>query len=319
MTSSCPFRPHPLSIELFTLAYTLFTTCLILLFWQEMTDPIRLLEGRALIVCGMGLLFLIYRKHPHFATLLLRYIFPISLLSYWYPDTYEFCQLFPNLDHIFATADQALFDCQPSIVFAQLLHSKFWSELFHLGYFSYYPLILLAVLTPLWTNRAVFERTAFVILATFFFYYFIFLFIPAAGPQYYFEAIGFDMVETGNFPPIGDYFRYHTQMADSPGPDGFFRNLVELTQASGERPTAAFPSSHVGVSTVLLFLLYRNKHWLFYCALPFYLILCCSTVYIQAHYLVDVIAGLITGIVFYFFCNWLWEKGPEYKNSLQDL
>lgn len=34
--------------------------------------------------------------------------------------------------------------------------------------------------------------------------------------------------------------------------------------------------------------------------LPFFVFLCCATVYIQAHYLIDAIAGLITGTVFYF-------------------
>lgn len=42
---------------------------------------------------------------PNKYILLLRYIFPLSLLGYWYPDTYEFCQLFPNLDYLFAAAD----------------------------------------------------------------------------------------------------------------------------------------------------------------------------------------------------------------------
>ncbi len=33
---------------------------------------------------------------------------------------------------------------------------------------------------------------------------------------------------------------------------------------------------------------------------PFYLLLCCATVYIQAHYLVDALAGLVTATAFYF-------------------
>jgi membrane-associated phospholipid phosphatase len=33
--------------------------------------------------------------------------------------------------------------------------------------------------------------------------------------------------------------------------------------------------------------------------LPFYVLLCLSTVYIMAHYVVDVIAGLVTGTLFF--------------------
>ena len=183
-------------VEWATLAYTLFTTLLIVLFWSQMGNPLQLLEGRGMIVGGMALLWLFYHLRPNKYILLLRYIFPLSLLGYWYPDTYEFCQLFPNLDYLFAAADHALFGCQPSITFAQWLPQKVWSELFHMGYFAYYPLIFLTVLAPLFTDRSQFSRTAFVVLASFFLYYLIYLFLPVAGPQYYFHAVGTDVIQS---------------------------------------------------------------------------------------------------------------------------
>ena len=301
-------RKRPLPIELVTLAYTLFTTALILIFWNTIGDPWRLLEGRAFVLGGMGLIFLFYRAHPSGFCLLLRYLFPLSLLGYWYPDTYEFCQLFPNLDHLFARADAALFGCQPSVAFYHLLPGKLWSELFHLGYFSYYPLIALTVLLPLFVRLKEFERTAFIVLASFFLYYAIYLFLPVAGPQYYFHAVGQDTILSGHYPELEYYFRTHTALAPSPGPDGVFRRIVEATQASGERPTAAFPSSHVGISTIIMILLWRISRPACLCAVPFYLFLCGATVYIQAHYLVDVMGGLVSAIVFYSFTSWLWRK-----------
>ena len=80
-----------------------------------------------------------------------------------------------------------------------------------------------------------------------------------------------------------------------------FYQLVEDAKAAGERPTAAFPSSHVGISTVIMLLgWHTGKRKLFYVMLPFYIFLCMATVYIQAHYLIDALAGLATGAVFYF-------------------
>ena len=176
-------RTHhgPILVEWVTLAYTLFTTLLIVLFWSQMGNPLQLLEGRGMVVGGMALLWLFYHLRPNKYILLLRYIFPLSLLGYWYPDTYEFCQLFPNLDYLFAAADHALFGCQPSITFAQWLPQKVWSELFHMGYFAYYPLIFLTVLAPLFTDRSQFSRTASVVLASFFLYYLIYLFLFVIG------------------------------------------------------------------------------------------------------------------------------------------
>ena len=301
-------RQKLLPVEWITLAYTLFTSLLILLLWRDMADPLRLLTGRALVVAGMALMFLIYCLRPCNPTLLLRQLYPLTLLGYWYPDTYEFCQLFPNLDHLFAAADAWLFGCQPAISFSQCLSQKLWSELFNLGYFAYYPLIALTVLSPLFGHSGRFARTAFTVLACFFLYYTIYLFLPVAGPQYYFHAVGQDLILQGHYPQLGDYFRYHTELAPGPGPSGFFHDLVEATQASGERHTAAFPSSHVGMSTVLLILLWNDRRWLCLAALPFYVLLCCATVYIQAHYLVDVLGGWISAVLFYLLASRYWER-----------
>ena len=88
-----------LGVEKITLGYTLLTAAIIGLVWSDMTAPLQLICGRAFIVIGMALTIATYYFVPTRATLTLRYIYPLSLLAYWYPDTYEFCQLFPNLDH----------------------------------------------------------------------------------------------------------------------------------------------------------------------------------------------------------------------------
>lgn len=304
--------------EKVTLAYILVTTLVLCFVGSRMTHPINLLTMRLSVVLGMAGFYALHYYMPTRGTLLLRYIFPLSLLAVWYPDTYEFCQLFENLDPVFARMDQALFGCQPALEFSRCLPQKLWSELFHLGYWSYYPMIFLTVLAPLFSaEREKFPGTAFVVLASFFLYYFVYLFVPVAGPQYYFCAVGIDTIAQGIFPEVGEWFRTHTEMLASPGPEGFFRGLVEQAQAGGERPTAAFPSSHVGMSTVLLLLLHRNRQYrLLFVLLPFYVLLCCATVYIQAHYLVDVFAGWLSAFVFFWLTNRMFpyvEKNYEIR------
>jgi membrane-associated phospholipid phosphatase len=78
---------------------------------------------------------------------------------------------------------------------------------------------------------------------------------------------------------------------------------------AGERPTAAFPSSHVGITTILMFLAWRTRcKPLFWVMMPFYILMCFATVYIQAHYAIDVIAGWISAIVIYTFLLFLSKK-----------
>ena len=44
---------------------------------------------------------------------------------------------------------------------------------------------------------------------------------------------------------------------------------------------------------------WRGSRCLFACLLPFYLLLCGATVYIQAHYLIDAIVGFFSALVLY--------------------
>ena len=100
-----------------------------------------------------------------------------------------------------------------------------------------------------------YERAAFVVLATFFIYYVIYIFVPVAGPTFYYKAVGLQQIVQANFPAVNDYFNTHTDCLATPGyTDGFFYHMVENAKAAGERPTAAFPSSHVGVATVIMLL-----------------------------------------------------------------
>ena len=137
----------------------------------------------------------------------------------------------------------------------------------------------------------------------------IYIFVPVAGPQFYFPAIGFDNVSKGIFPAIGDYFNHHQELLPGPGyQHGFFYNLVEGSQQVGERPTAAFPSSHVGISTILMIMAWRGSKKLFACLIPFYMLLCGATVYIQAHYVIDAIVGFFSAFVLYVVATWMFKK-----------
>lgn len=152
------------------------------------------------------------------------------------------------------------------------------------------------------------DRAGFIFLASFFIYYVIYEFLPVAGPQFYFKAIGVEAGETGVFPAIGYYFQTHTEMM-APEVKGIFSQLVQGAQEIGERPTAAFPSSHVGMSTVTMLLAWKTRNkWLFWIMFPMYLLLCCATVYIQAHYLIDSICGFLFSIACFYLTGWMYEK-----------
>lgn len=291
-----------LALEWVMLVYLAFTLFMVFFTYTKVVNPEAMIWGRVRIVVVTLAMWGVYRMVPCRATKFARIAVQMALLSWWYPDTYELNRLLPNLDHVFARIEQDIFGCQPALLFAKAMPWTVVSELMDMGYASYYPMIALAAVYYFIWKYNEFERAAFVIMASFFAYYVIFVLVPVTGPTFYYKAVGIDQIAAGIFPNVHDYFNTHTECLPSPGyTDGIFYQLVEDAKAAGERPTAAFPSSHVGISTVIMLLVWHTKNRrLFYFMIPFYAFLCMATVYIQAHYAVDAIAGLISGTVFYF-------------------
>lgn len=239
------------AVEKITLIYNLLTSILILFLFQRMDHPWHMLLDRAMIAAMTFLLMYLYRLAPCKFSAFVRIVIQMSLLSYWYPDTFEFNRFFPNLDHVFATAEEFIFNGQPAIWFCHTFPHLIVSEAFNMGYFFYYPMMLIVALFYFIYKFEWFEKMSFVLVTSFFIYYLIYIFVPVAGPQFYFPAIGIDNVSKGIFPAIGDYFNHNQELLPGPGyQHGFFYSLVEGSQQVGERPTAAFPSSHVGISTI---------------------------------------------------------------------
>lgn len=297
------------AVEKISLIYNLLTSILILFMFSQMSHPMQMLWDRIVIAVLTFCLMYLYRLAPCKFSAFVRIAVQMGLLSYWYPDTYELNRLFTNLDHIFASAEQFIFGCQPAVEFSKHLPYEWVSEPLNLGYFSYYPMILVVALYYFFHRYELFEKWSFVIVTSFFIYYFIYIFLPVAGPQFYFPAIGMENVSQGIFPAIGNYFNFHHELL--PGPDyahGFFYSLVDGSQQVGERPTAAFPSSHVGMSTILMLSAFRENRKLASFLLPFYFLLCCATVYIQAHYLIDAIAGFISAFFIYILTSKIYKK-----------
>jgi len=209
---------------------------------------------------------------------LLQNILVFALMTFLYKETAMLNTLiFPKIDGFLSNLDQTIFNFQPSIEFSKHFNSLFFSELFYFGYFCYYllPLVVFGFLYKFLPQKI--EEFGFILISSFLLYYFIFIIIPAEGPQFYFT-----------FPD--NYIEAQ----------GIFGNAIKLIQKNGEAPTAAFPSSHVGISWIVIFWLYQNLRKSVKYFLPFVILLMFSTVYIKAHYFVDVVAGFLTAPIVFF-------------------
>lgn len=290
------------------LAYAIFTLLIMALTYTKLHNPMSMLWLRFQSIMMLVALWAVYRMLPCRLTMLFRVLGQLALLGTWYPETFEFNRVLPNLDHVFATWEQQLFGFQPALLFSQKISNPVFSELLTLGYVSYYPLMVVVSVYYFLYRYNQFLRSSFIILASFFLFYVIFIFLPVAGPQYYYLAAGLDNIANGIFPNIGNYFETHTEALPAPGfQDGPFYKLLVMAHNAGERPTAAFPSSHVGVTTVLLWLAWAtgNRRF-FWWLVPFGVLMFFATFYIQAHYAIDAIAGLFVGTIMYFLLRFAY-------------
>ena len=233
---------------------------------------------RVIFVFAFTFSVIIKRKISKNFFQLLQNILVFALMTFLYKETAMLNTLiFPKIDEFLSNLDQNIFKFQPSIEFSKHFNSLFFSELFYFGYFCYYllPLVVFGILYKFLTQKI--EEFGFILISSFLLYYFIFIIIPAEGPQFYFT-----------FPD--NYIEAQ----------GIFGNAIKLIQKNGEAPTAAFPSSHVGISWIVIFWLYQNFRKSVKYFLPFVILLMFSTVYIKAHYFVDVVAGFLTAPIVFF-------------------
>ncbi|HYW96476.1 MAG TPA: phosphatase PAP2 family protein [Bacteroidales bacterium] len=263
-----------LAVEKAAIAYLLITFLFIIFSGSRLDNNLLHLVMRGSIITVI--LFLPFLEHLYDRPRLIKAIrifFPFVLLPFLYNETdYLNNVLFTNdLDPFFSGLESTLFGTQPSLEFAAMIHSDLFADLMYFGYFSYY---CLAIGIPLYiyfkTGTREGEQFAFVIIASFLFYYLVYIILPVAGPQFYY--------------------------ANTPAalPDGYvFGPLMRFISAAGEGRTAAFPSSHVSICLMLLYGCFRYARTLMPLVLPVAVLLLLSTVYLRAHYAIDVIAGMI--------------------------
>lgn len=186
-----------------------------------------------------------------------------------------------SFDWIFANIDFRIFGYQPAIQFPRYFQQyRIINEMFFFSYFFYYGLVATGVWI-LFIRKRYEEsiRTLFIISVSFFIMYVWFIFFPVKGPKYYFVEL--NQMWYTNF--RGFFF---TKVMK-----GLFNN----TNLGG----AAFPSSHVALALISFILNWRYNRYLVPAYLPLTILLFISTVYLYAHYFIDIPAGIVAGILLY--------------------
>ena len=226
-----------LAVEWIAMGYLLLTLLMMAVLWDKLVSPEQMIKGRITFVLVTLAAWGVYWLKPCRLTMFLRIAVQMVFLSWWYPDTYELNRMLPNLDHMFAGCEQAVFGCQPALLFAQKVPWGWFSELMCMGYISYFPMMTILLIYYFFYRYNEFLKAAFVLLGAFFIFYVIFIFLPVTGPQFYYLAVGPEKIAAGVFPNLGDWFLTHSERMAVPGwTDGFFYHLLEMAHNAPQQP-----------------------------------------------------------------------------------
>jgi len=186
-----------------------------------------------------------------------------------------------SFDAFFANLDFRIFGFQPAIQFPRYFQEyRIVNEMFFFSYFFYYALVSTGVwILFIRKHYQIAVRALFIISVSFFTMYVWFIFFPVQGPKYFFPEL--HAIWYSNFRGF------------------FFTKIVKGVFNNTNLGGAAFPSSHVALSLIAFILNWKYNRYLIPVYLPLTVLLFVSTVYLYAHYFVDIPAGILTGIGLY--------------------
>jgi membrane-associated phospholipid phosphatase len=214
-----------------------------------------------------------YTAEPRAGWRLARELYPLAAIGLFWTELGDLHGLgqSPHYDAIVARLDLALFGRHLNLVWMPAMPWPAFSELMHLFYVLYYPLIVLPPLAMCLAGRGEALRDMTLRLAvTYLGCYLFYLIFPVIGPA---ELLP------------------HYQGALT---NGALYQLTHAARAAGDSLGTAFPSSHAAGAVTAAVLgwrwLSRPARWLLTLQAGGVLL---ATVYTQNHYAVDALAGLV--------------------------
>ncbi len=293
-------------VDYATQAYTALVLSLILLFHNSTVPRWGLLAGvHAALLVAIHLLIR-WNAAPGRPPPVdfFRHFYPVLLYTFFFSETGWLNRMFfPNyLDALAIRADQALFGWQPGVSFMTKLPFLPVSELFYASYFSYYVMIAGVGLALFLRERRQFFHYISVVSFVFYICYAIYVVIPIIGPRVMFQEIeGFNLPESlrpivpdGSFPEAVTH--------------GVFFHIMAWIYRVFEAPGAAFPSSHVAIAWCTVYFSFKYLRPIRWFHAPVAFLLTLSTMYCRYHYVVDVLAGLVTTALLLPLANYLYFR-----------
>lgn len=297
---------HYTFVDYATQGYSALVAMLILLLHNHTVPGWRwLLAGHAVgLLLVHGLIHWHARQPASQVLDFIRHFYPVLLYTAFFRETGSLNRIFftQYLDPVVIGWEQALFGAQPSVLFMDRLPYLVVSELFYTAYFSYYIMIAGVGIALFIRNRQQFFHYVSVVSFLFYVCYTIYIFIPVIGPRVFFREID------GYTLPLEFQQFASTDVYPAAIKAGVFYHIMAWIYSIFEAPGSALPSSHVAVALCTVYFSWRYLPRIRHVHLGVAILLCLSTVYCRYHYVVDVLAGMVTAALLVPLGNWLYFK-----------
>lgn len=280
---------------------------LLILFLHNDTVPAwpGLLAAHAAGLVLVHLLIQVQARRPRNRLLdFVRHFYPVLLYTAFFVETGSLNRMFfkDYLDPLVARWEQQIFGCQPSVLFMEKLPWVALSELFYISYFSYYVMIGGVGIALFIRSRRQFFHYVSVVSFLFYVCYVIYIILPVIGSRAFFHQVdGYALPPETQQLAVTDTYPASVQ-------SGVFFHIMKWVYRVFEAPGAALPSSHVAVALCTVYFSFRYLRPIRYAHLALACLLCLSTVYCRYHYVVDVLAGLLTAGTVVPLGNWLYFR-----------
>jgi membrane-associated phospholipid phosphatase len=244
-------------------------------------------------VIGLFAYFLVSRKplalFPGVALGIVRLFLPFCILLAIYRTLQFYIPLFNphDQDQTLLAIDHWLFGVQPS-VWLQAYIRPWLTDYMNDAYQFWFPLIFITILLLYLRGRKAVSEFITTSLITFYIGYITFVFVPAIGPVFTLANV------------------YHVKL------NGTIISVIQNTiDTDMTIARDCFPSLHTAISIVMLVFIYRYwRKWTWLYA-PAAVSILASTIYLRAHYAIDVIAGILLSMVTVQVCpRWMsmWDR-----------
>ncbi|MDQ3020034.1 MAG: phosphatase PAP2 family protein [Bacteroidota bacterium] len=247
-------------------------------------------------------------KRKRSVTRFLRFWYPVFMIFFCFKEIYVIMLSLHNVlyDQYLIEIDRFLFGVNPTEFLSNYLN-PYAVEFLQIVYGLFYIMpVIYALELYLWHRYEELKYAIFVVFFGFYLSFIGYLLVPAIGPRFTihdFQNINTELQGLFFAEKIRDFINFGESIPGNiPNPQDFAQR-------------DAFPSGHTIIILLITYLSNKIKSNSFYFYLPYAILMIFSTVYLQYHYVIDLISAIPFVLITIFVANKIYKGNINFGGS----